>query len=323
MTQFEPTDSAAAAVAGGAASAARSVLSDEFVKSGLKVAVGVAGAIADAVKPADSSNPAVKAGEAIGQGVAEAIGKDKPSGPNDSSPPSELGKLAAELLKNGIENGDKKITIGDGMNDIVRSWDNTVTDKNRNEAKEALAKNLSGLIPEADRALLKTMQGALIDGNLDKLKASLGSLSGNPDRMDAFIKEINANLKREGSTVELTNDGKGNVLVYDQWGNTAVSINAKTGETTLRAIERQNDGSILLKPGEIINRKPAEVMKNLGDEATRSITGMNHRFYKYQYLDHIQGRSGGGGGGGGDYGGKIVPNSKFDNYMPELKKKQN
>lgn len=358
MTNFEqPSDASVAAVAGGVAAAARSVLSDEFVKSAqspvtgdskpadsaAKVGQSVASGIAEALgqKTGDSSSPAVKAGEGVISGVADALTKQKPSQSDDSSPSPSLGNLLKDSIKNGIENGGRselpgigdKIKNHDGMHDIVRYLDKTVTDKNRNEAKEALGKGLSELIPEADKALLKTMQGALIDGNLDKLKGSLGSLSSDPERMEKFLKELNGQLKREGAGVELTSDGKGNVLVYENFGNTAVSINAKTGETTLRAIERQNDGSVLLKPGEIINRKPGEVMKNIGDEATRNITGMNYRFHKYDYLDQLP-RS----GSSDSHYKNIVPSNSIknlenmapgkaikgiENLIPEVKKKQN
>ncbi len=354
MTNFEqPSDASVAAVAGGVAAAARSVLSDEFVKSGqnpvtgdskpadsaAKLGESAVTGVAEALgqKAADSSSPAVKAGEGIASGVADAVAKQKPS---DSSP--SLGNLLKDALKNGIDNGARsespnigdKVKMHDGMNDIVKYLDKNVTDKNRNEAKEALGNGLSELIPEADKALLKTMQGALIDGNLDKLKGSLGSLSGDPERMEKFLKEINGQLKREGAGVELTSDGKGNVLVYEKHGNTAVSINAKTGETTLRAIERQNDGSVLLKPGEIINRKPGEVMKNIGDEATRNITGMNYRFHKYEYLDQLQTPR---QGGSDSHYKNVVPGTikslenmnpgkaikGIENLIPEVKKKQN
>lgn len=345
MSQFESNDVAVAAVAGGAAAAARSVLSEEFVNPGKHASPSDN---KETSKPSDSSNPAVTLGSTIAQGIAEAV---KDSGKHSSSSPAEgLGSAIKDAIKNGTINGDRSPLSGMEkggrlIEDFGRHWDKTVTDKNRNEAKEALGKGLSELIPEADRALLKTMQGALIDGNLDKLKSTLGSLAADPEKMEKVLKEINGQLKREGAQVELSSDGKGNVLVYEKGGNTAVSINAKSGETTLRAIERQNDGSILLKPGEIINRKPAEVMKNIGDEATRDITGMNYRYHKLHYYNFPEDRlmelhhnnssksggGGGGGGGGGDSSTKTSPSlsdtikdsmkQQLENVLPEVKKK--
>jgi hypothetical protein len=148
-----------------------------------------------------------------------------------------------------------------------------VTPEDRAEAKEKLGKELSDLIPEADRKTITELQNALIDGDTKKFGEALKGLSGDPARLEKFVKALNDNLNKNEmfGGVELSMDGKGNVLVYGEKGNTAVSFDPKTGESSLRAVERQDDGSVLLKPGEVINRKPNEVMKNLGDEATRSL----------------------------------------------------
>ena len=96
--------------------------------------------------------------------------------------------------------------------------------------------------------------------------------------------------------IDLSMDSQGNVLIYEEHGNTAVSINPTTGAATLRAVERQPDGSMLLKPGEIINRQAADVMRALGEEATRSLVGP-HWNIRPNFEPGL--RRGGGGDSGG------------------------
>lgn len=295
---FEVTDVPASGSSAVAEHARRS-LSDEFVS-------GIGAAVANAIKTGDGdSTPeqsgnvargALKGASEAGDGVSQSIG---------------------DLLRNKIhDRSDSTSGIADAVDNIFQhkkmiDWDHKykVSDKDRAEAKETLAKELSDLIPDADRTLLKEMQGAIIDGNLDQLKKSLGELAGNPEKMQKFLKHLNGQFEKHGwGNVELSSDSQGNVLLYERNGNTAVSINAKTGETTLRAVERQADGSVLLKPGEIINRTPADVMRNIGDEATRGVVGPRfHRYYKEDFirpLDKLErsGSGGGGGGGGGESG---------------------
>ncbi len=204
------------------------------------------------------------------------------SGPINSAGSDSMKKagssVADAIMKNSIENG------------ISKSFaDFKVTDKDRTEAKAVLAKDLSDLIPEADRAVLKAMQGALIDGNLDQLKDALKKLSGDPAKLEKFVKEINKQFEKHGmfGAPELAVDSKGNVLVYQKDGNTAVSINPKSGDTTLRVVERQRDGTMVLKEGEVLNKKPADVLKAIGDEATRSIVGPWQKYRSFEHLNNL------------------------------------
>jgi len=172
----------------------------------------------------------------------------------------------AEKLQELTKEGSIAIGIG-----ISKRAD--VTPEDRAEAKDKLGKELSDLIPEADKKTITDLQNALIDGDTKKFGEALKGLSGDPEKLEKFVKALNDNLNKNEmfGGVEVSMDGKGNVLVYGEKGNTAVSFDPKTGEASLRAVERQDDGSVLLKPGEVINRKPDEVMKNLGNEATRSL----------------------------------------------------
>jgi len=194
-----------------------------------------------------------------------------------------------------------------------------VTDADRKEAKDQLGDNeLMGLLPKGDQQTLKSLHSALIDGDLDSLKDTLKGLADNPERLKKFVDIVNKTFeKNEGyGGIDLGMDGKGNVLVYEEGGNTAVSINPADGSTTLRAVETQRDGSVLLKPGEIINRTTGEVMSSISDEATRSIISRNS---KLEIETPIRGW-GGGGGGGGTAPGWIDDNPRnyFESYKHQF-----
>ncbi|MDZ4836924.1 MAG: hypothetical protein SGJ27_24340 [Candidatus Melainabacteria bacterium] len=329
QSKFEATDATnAGSAAASTAAAARDVLSNEFVNSGKSPVTGE-----KSESPKTAGN-ALSEGSAIKESAVEALkGAAKRA---DQSPGESIGNAIKDAIKNGIESGSndrspsdkngngrmsEKMREGSTLefnHGLEKNFHRPVTDKDRASAKDSLAKGISDLVPEADKALLKQMQGAVIDGNVDQLKESLGKLAGDPAKMDKFLKELNGQLKREGAGVELTNDGKGNVLVYEKYGNTAVSINAKSGETTLRAIERQNDGSMLLKPGEIINRTPAEMMKNIGDEATRDMTRSNF----HHHFDHVKPLLKGGGGNDNKLQPPGLMQKSMENLIPEAKRKE-
>lgn len=202
-------------------------------------------------------------------------------------------------LANGIESSMKSI---DKMS--ISSSFKKITEEDRTDAKDKLSKGLSDLIPEADKKTLTDMTNAVVDGNLDAFKNTLKELSNDPAKLDKFIKAFNEQMKKNGSGTELAKDSQGNVLLYDgNGGETAVSINPKTGETTLKPIERQNDGSVVVKPGEIINKTAGDVMKAIGDDTTRDIVRPHIMWKEPPNIIHghpgFPGKPGGGGGGGG------------------------
>lgn len=181
-----------------------------------------------------------------------------------------------ELEKGAAQIGEGVSPKGNGefAKESHRSLKPFVTDQDRKNAKEMMAKELSPLLPEADKKALTELQGALIDGDTVKLKESLKALSGDPEKLSKYIDQLNKQFNKHETRggLELSMDSKGNVLVYENHGNTAVSIDPKSGDTTVRGIDRQKDGSVVLKEGEIINRKAEDVIKRIGDSATRSIS---------------------------------------------------
>lgn len=168
--------------------------------------------------------------------------------------------------------------ISKGHVGIGKLLQKEVSDEQRAEAKKELGKELNDLVPDAERKTMTALQDALIDGDMKKFGDTLKGIPA--DQVDKYIKTLNENLDKNENFggVDVTRDAKGNVLIYGEKGNTAISFDPKTGEATLKPIERQSDGSVVLKAGEIISPKADEVMKDLGDAATRSIT--DHGFSK-------------------------------------------
>ncbi len=323
MSQTNPEANDLAAVFGAAAgSAARVALSNEFAGG----AIGAAAADiiknlkngetsptpSDGKKPSNSGSPpsdsAPVPAETPGQKhkpgsggiLSDLLGDHKPSKPKDTAS-DKTGMI--NDLHNMMEKGGRSL----------ESFFKNITDADRKVAKDALAKSIDPAIRAEDKQILKDMQAAIIDGNAENLAKALKPLAGKPDRIADFVKSINSQLDKGGTGVELGTDSKGNVLLYEKGANTAVSINPETGATELRVVERQADGSVVLKPGEIINRTVADVMKNVGDEATRNL--ITPRFNRLRHFDDISplnGRKGAGGGGGGGGGGDGSGPSSLD-----------
>lgn len=249
---------------------ARQNLSTEFV-------LDAARAIKDGANKNNDKNVAPSsAADAIINGIAEALKKQSaenssPSSDSHTDERSTIGESLQDLL--GRENQtkpDRSGEVPDSRNNLKNLLERNpaVTDAQRASAKERLAHGLSDLIPEGDKAILKQMQAAIIDGDVAQLKSAFKQVADDPVKMEKFMKT----LEKQMHNVEFTRDGAGNVLIYEGFGsNTAISLNPSTGETILRAVERQADGSVLLKPGEIINRTTSGVMKTIGDNATNQI----------------------------------------------------
>jgi hypothetical protein len=167
-----------------------------------------------------------------------------------------------------------------GRNEIInhkleRSLKPFVTDKDRENAKKALAKEIGDDVPEADRKKVQDLQGALVDGDLGKVQEALKAMSDDPAKLAKYVdmvnKQFNDNERGRGG-LEMVTDSKGNVLVYAERAQVAVQIDPKTGETTVRGIDQQPDGSVVLKEGEVINRNATDLMKRIGYEATLSVS---------------------------------------------------
>lgn len=222
----------------------------------------------------------------LGNEISNQVGKEAAGGETSGQIGKAIENMGKNKIADGISNsheGQKQIDKSGVLEQLQKGGmamgeigkiKMPVTDEDRKEAKEALEKGISGLVPEGDRKAQLALQNAIIDGDMGKFKEAVKSLGNDPEKLAKMVKEVNDQLNRNEKFggVELSMDSKGNVLLYGEKGSTAVSVNPKTGEATLRAVETQNDGSVVLKDGEIINRKADDVMKQLGDQATRSVT---------------------------------------------------
>ncbi|MBX9691694.1 MAG: hypothetical protein K2Z81_04870 [Cyanobacteria bacterium] len=220
------------------------------------------------VSPSTGGRPPENPNQNPNDGPAQGTRPPEQNRSGDAYPsPRDAQDHLRQLLDNGIENRFERHRILD--------TDFRITPADRTRAKEQLASELSELIPEADRQLMRTLQSAIIDGNMDQLRATLRTLAADPAKLTRFIDALNKQFAKHEifNGIELGRDSQGNVLLYKEKGNTALSINPTSGDATVRAIEVQADGSVLLRPGEIINRQPADVLQAVADEATRAVVG--------------------------------------------------
>lgn len=178
---------------------------------------------------------------------------------------------AAESAKHLTKIADSR---GDSIRDDMARIKRPITDKDRQAAKDMLAKDIDPALSDADKKLMKDLQGSLIDGDLGKLKETLKELSADPKKLANFLESVNKQMNKHETLggLELATDGKGNVLVYENNGKTAVSVDPKTGETSVRPVTRQDDGSVVLLDGEVLNRTPESVLTRAADAVTRSMT---------------------------------------------------
>lgn len=163
---------------------------------------------------------------------------------------------------------------GESIRDEMARIKRPITDKDRQAAKDMLAKDIDPALSDADKKLMKDLQGSLIDGDLGKLKETLKELSADPKKLANFLESVNKQMNKHETLggLEVATDGKGNVLVYENNGKTAVSVDPKTGETSVRPVTRQDDGSVVLLDGEVLNRTPESVLTRAADAVTRSMT---------------------------------------------------
>ncbi len=218
------------------------------------------------------------------KGAAESaknIGEAK--GLSDSS--GDLGTAAKQAVEQALSGAsESKLDQGkEYFKDAINSFTVRVTEKERAAAKEKLDGKLSSLIPEQDRKLLSDMQHAIVDGDINALSKSVQALKNQPEKLKAFVKEIEKNLKETNadSHIALSKDGK--VLLYSSFGSTAVEVGAD-GSVGVRPISSRGDGSAVLMPGEVLNKEPGDCLKEISDEAVENMT----RTYRYKLDNFIK-----------------------------------
>lgn len=191
-----------------------------------------------------------------------------------------------QILRNSIESvvqgSDSKTTSGDSPVNSMKERSSfgdsiskcveavKITDADRAEAKKKLDGTLSDLIPEGDRKTLSAIHNALVDGDVNALSKAVQSFKGQPEKLKAFMNEVEKSLKREGASAHVAVSKEGKVLLYENHGSTAVELGAD-GSVGVRPISTKFDGTAVLEPGEVLNKEPADCMKEVGDAVARSL----------------------------------------------------
>lgn len=137
-------------------------------------------------------------------------------------------------------------------------------------AKDKVDGKIDGLISTADKATLKNMQDAALSGDPKAFGDAINGLKDDPARLKDFVKEMNKNFKDSDAGLNATVDEKGNVVLYGDHGKNAVEIGAD-GTSRVRALEREPDGTVIMKDGEVLNKDPNKVMKHISDNAVSNI----------------------------------------------------
>lgn len=208
---------------------------------------------------------------------AGSVTKEETQQLKDYNDKAEKDGLKGELGKGRIEDFLDKHDLGKLENFMKHK----VTDKDRNRAKEILADEISSLVPEGDQKALKGMQTALIDGDLKAFSKAVKDAGTDPEKLGKLVERLNEQLEDNENFggVEVRKVGD-DVYLYNEDGGTALKIDSKTGKASVHAIEHQKDGSIVTKPGVVLNRTAEDVMQSVGDEATESLTGKLYNFIK-------------------------------------------
>lgn len=240
------------------------------------------------------SSSIAKSADSIGQGLAEVAkeglsdGASKAAGKGialEAVKVAEHGiKGAADAIKNGAIEGALN-SIGDAQSegkqyfkDEISKFTIKVTEKDRAAAKEKLDGTLSSLIPEQDRKTLTAIQHAIVDGDVNAFAKAVQSLKDQPEKLKAFMKEVEKNLKGtdSGTHVAVSKDGK--VLLYQNYGSTAVEVGTD-GSIGVRPVSTRSDGSAVLEPGEVLGKEPADCMKDISEDMVRNMTSRPIRYF--------------------------------------------
>ncbi|MBZ0186336.1 MAG: hypothetical protein K8F91_08825 [Candidatus Obscuribacterales bacterium] len=273
-------------------------------------------------------NEAQTSGEKVGSNVGLILSKIENFDPNKApdilfkeGKRGQIDDALKDLFKKGHEPSEKereqaKKKLAEGISDLIPKEDACIICS----AFRFLTGDTSDLIPEKDRAVLKAMQASLIDGDLKGFQAAVLSLKDNPEKLQVLIKELNQGLDRSemGQGADVRMDSKGNVLLYEGNGNTAIEINPKTGAVTLQPIEARFDGTVVLQPGEVLGADPDKVMREIGNTVTDSIFPHKYRHGKPPYDPGIIKPGGGKDGWPGPRDGgkiKLTPMNRIDGTL--------
>lgn len=222
-----------------------------------------------------ASEHKVKAFIGIKEGGSGGHDGEYKDGPSSSSDSRDKGSVNHEILKDWTIKDDvmkEMITsqpFWQGIDAMRRHHEEPSKDEVQS-AKDKVDGKIDGLISTADKATLKNMQDAALSGDPKAFSDAISGLKDDPARLKDFVKEMNKNLKDSDAGLHATVDEKGNVVLYGDHGHNGVEIGAD-GTSRVRALEREPDGTVIMKDGEVLNKDPNKVMKHLSDDAVFNI----------------------------------------------------
>lgn len=191
------------------------------------------------------------------------------SGSGDGS--TGIESIAKGAVEQGLKGLSEAVQGKEYFQNEISKLSMKVTEKDRKEAKEKLDGQLSNLIPEQDRKLLSDMQNAIVDGDVNAFAKAVQALKNQPEKLKAFVKEIEKSLKETDANTHIAVSKDGKVLLYQNFGSTAVEVGTD-GSVGVRPISARLDGSAVLEPGEVLNKEPGDCMKDISEDMVRNVT---------------------------------------------------
>lgn len=185
-------------------------------------------------------------------------------------------KLANPAIIKGIEAAAKAATgVDSNLGDIrkIMIEQQAPSDKDRADAEKTLEGRMSKLIPEADRDAMKAMTTAITNGDSKAFAEAVKKAGGDPEKLKALVSEVDKMLEEKGSPTRLDVTADGKVLVSDSGSGTALAFDPKTGNVEAKAVEQNMDGSVLVKPGELLHVDADKAFKQMGDHAVNAVDG--------------------------------------------------
>ena len=190
----------------------------------------------------------------------------------------------AKLLKDSTADGNSlKGSIGASvrMSDVDPS-----SPESTKKAEDSLDSKVSGLLPQADQDLLKNMNHAIVEGDTKALGTAIASMKDDPAKLKSFVKELQKNLDQSDAGVKVSVTKDGNVVTYKDGDSAGVQYDSKTGEPSVVPIKNE-DGNVILGKGEVLNKTPEEVSKDIAQSAREGILGLSLKFPSI--FDHLPG----------------------------------
>jgi|GEM_PF-4076709 len=147
------------------------------------------------------------------------------------------------------------------------------TDKDRADAEKKLEKGISKLIPEADRATMTALTTAITSGDSKAFGEALKKAGGDPAKLRGIVEEVNKLLEAKGCTTKIDVTGDGKVLISDGSSDKALAFNPATGQSEVKRVEHGLDGSVTVKPGEVLHVDKDAIFTAISNDTVAGING--------------------------------------------------